>query len=59
MLRLSFGLSNEADALEEAVEWVLESGLRTSDLVRAGEKAVSTSEMGTEIVSRLLAQKAK
>jgi 3-isopropylmalate dehydrogenase len=59
MLRLSFGLSKEAESLEEAVEGVLESGLRTSDLVRAGEEAVSTSEMGAEIVRRLKARKAE
>lgn len=53
MLRYSFKLETEAAAIEKAVEAALADGLRTSDLVRNGEKFVTTHQMGQEIVSRL------
>lgn len=49
MLRYSFGLSEEAAAIEAAVEKALNDGYRTSDIAAPGEKALSTHEMG-EIV---------
>lgn len=52
MLRQSFGLEEEANAIEKAVDNVLNSGLRTADLTEAG-KAVSTKRIGEEIISAL------
>jgi len=53
MLRYSFGLNAEADAVERAVEAVLDAGHRTADIAMKGEKALSTSEMGTLICENL------
>ena len=53
MLRYSFGLSAEADAIERAVEDVLNEGHRTADIAAAGEKAISTSEMGARIRAKI------
>ena len=50
MLRHSFGLSAEADAVERAVADVLAAGLRTRDIAQGNNPAVvSTSEMGDAI----------
>ena len=40
MLRYSFGLMAEADAVENAVEAVLDAGHRTADIAAQGEKAL-------------------
>ena len=53
MLRYSFGLKDEADAIETAVENVLNAGHRTADIVAKGEKVLSTSEMGALIREQL------
>ncbi len=55
MLRYSFGLGDAADAIERAVEKVLEDGFRTGDIYqdKPGEKKVNTSEMGDAIVACL------
>ena len=53
MLRYSFNENEAAAAIEKAVEQTLESGVRTVDLARPGEKSVSTSEMGHAIAERL------
>ena len=53
MLRHSFELESEALAIEAAVEQALAGGLRTADLAAAGEKAVSTTEMGDAVRARL------
>ncbi|UPG64725.1 3-isopropylmalate dehydrogenase [Metabacillus endolithicus] len=52
LLRQSFGLEEEAKAIEKAVDNVLNSGTRTADLAN-GEKAVSTKQMGEEIKNAL------
>ncbi len=52
MLRHSFGLKAEADAIEQAVGKVLAKGIRTADIA-AGGAAVSTTEMGAAIVEAL------
>lgn len=52
MLRHSFGLKAEADAIEQAVGAVLAKGIRTVDIA-AGGVAVSTAEMGAAIVEAL------
>ena len=46
MLRYSFGLQDEADAIEAAVEKALNDGYRTADIASKGEKSLSTKEMG-------------
>ena len=52
-LRYSLDLDNEADALEKAVQDVLNDGLRTKDITSKGTKEVSTSKMGDAIISKL------
>lgn len=53
MLRYSFGLSAEADAIQAAVEKALNDGYRTADIAAPGQKALSTSEMGRIICDNL------
>ncbi|MGA2415114.1 MAG: 3-isopropylmalate dehydrogenase [Candidatus Sulfotelmatobacter sp.] len=57
MLRHSFQLEREAGGIESAVGAVLDRGARTADLARAGEKPVSTSEMGQRVVAELRSPK--
>jgi len=52
-LRYSLDLDKESDALEKAVQSVLDEGLRTKDILSKGMKLVSTSEMGDAIISKL------
>lgn len=49
MLRYSFDMQEEADAVENAVSKVLESGIRTGDIMSDGMTLVSCSEMGDKI----------
>ncbi len=53
MLRYSFDLDKEADAVEEAVRQVLKDGYRTIDIMAEGCKKVSCSEMGTLLADRI------
>lgn len=54
MLRYSFDLTAEADAIEKAVDAVLESGYRTADLVGDSDcKPLSTTEMTEKIIERI------
>lgn len=53
MLRYSFHLSDEAQAVEQAVDAVLAEGYRTADIAKAGEKAIGTLEMGRLICERI------
>lgn len=46
MLRYSFGLDTEAQAIENAVTEVLEKGYRTPDIMRDNMQRVGTKEMG-------------
>ena len=46
MLKYSFDMDAESQAIEESVKKVLESGYRTADLAENKEKAISCSEMG-------------
>jgi 3-isopropylmalate dehydrogenase len=50
LLRHSFQLETEAVCIENAVSLALNQGARTADLARAGQKAVSTSEMGSRVI---------
>lgn len=53
MLRYSFDLNKEADAIDQAVQKVLEEGYRTGDIYSDGLKKVSTCEMGDLISERV------
>ena len=53
MLRYSFDLAEEADAIENAVKKVLTDGIRTPDIWSEGCRKVGTVEMGAEIIKRL------
>ena len=53
MLRFSFDLDKEADAVEAAVESVLKEGYRTGDIMSDGCKKVNTDEMGDLIAARI------
>jgi 3-isopropylmalate dehydrogenase len=55
MLRYSFAMADAADAIDKAVEQVLNDGYRTGDIFQgtAGEKKVNTSEMGDAIIAAL------
>jgi len=52
-LRYSLDLDKEADNLDQAVQKVLDDGLRTKDIMSQGTKEVSTSKMGDAIISKL------
>jgi 3-isopropylmalate dehydrogenase len=53
MLRYSFGLSKEAQAIEAAVEEVLNEGYRTYDIMDEGKTEVGTREMGELIATKV------
>ncbi len=53
MLKYSFNLIDEANAIEEAVTKALDNGFRTGDIYVDGTKKVGTKEMGDVIVSYL------
>lgn len=53
MLRYSFDLDEEANAIEMAVQKVLEEGYRTSDIFSEGTVLVGTREMGDRILERI------
>ena len=51
MLKYSFNLQDEAHAIEEAVDKVLNAGYRTLDIARGKEKAIKTYEM-TDLIKK-------
>lgn len=53
MLRYSFDLDKEADAVEEAVRQVLKDGIRTVDIMSEGMTEVSCTGMGDAVCDRL------
>ncbi|RYG43693.1 3-isopropylmalate dehydrogenase [bacterium] len=53
MLRYSFDDERTAVRIEDAVEHVLEAGLRTADIFENGTRLVSTVEMGDAIAFKL------
>ena len=53
MFRYSFQLAAEADAIEQAVDAVLNEGWRTADIAGPGEPAIGTIQMGELIRSKL------
>ena len=53
MLRFSFDMDREADAIENAVKQVLKEGYRTGDIYSEGMKKVGCREMGSLIAQRI------
>jgi 3-isopropylmalate dehydrogenase len=53
MLRYSFDLDEEADAIEKAVQKVLTDGYRTADIMADGCKKVGTTEMGDLVAENI------
>ena len=53
MLRYSFDLQKEADAIENAVKQVLKDGYRTGDIFSEGMKKVGCIEMGDKICAEI------
>ena len=53
LLRYSLQLENEARAIEDAIDEVLASGLRTADITDAAGEFASTDEFAQAVISRL------
>ena len=53
MLRYTFDLDKEADAIENAVKKVLKEGYRTIDIAKEGEEQIGTAKMGSLIAERV------
>ena len=53
MLRFTFDLDKEADAIEAAVKQVLQEGYRTGDIMSEGCTKVGTVKMGDLIAERV------
>ncbi len=53
LLRHSCGLEEEAQAVEAAVQAVVEAGVRTADLAGEGEPTVDTTAMADAVLERL------
>ena len=53
MLRYTFGLGKEADAVENAVKAVLDQGYRTPDLFAGEGTLIGTAEMGRRIAEAI------
>jgi 3-isopropylmalate dehydrogenase len=52
-LRYSLNHADEAKLVERAVEHVLDSGLRTGDIMQPGKQRVGTREMGDAVIAAL------
>jgi 3-isopropylmalate dehydrogenase len=53
MLRYSLNQAAQADRIEQAVQKVLEQGLRTADIYEPGTTKVSTAQMGDAVLKAL------
>ncbi|MDE3011281.1 MAG: 3-isopropylmalate dehydrogenase [Pseudomonadota bacterium] len=53
LFRHSLDRSDLAERIETAVEATLEAGCRTADIAQAGEKVISTTQMGDAVASAL------
>ena len=53
MLKYSFDMSEDAVLIEQAVQNVLSKGLRTPDIKKDNQNAVTTKEMGKAVVEEL------
>jgi 3-isopropylmalate dehydrogenase len=54
LLRYGLGLNEAAEAVEHAIDAVLQAGARTPDLATAGERTLGTVEIGSEIARLVL-----
>ncbi|KTC86909.1 3-isopropylmalate dehydrogenase [Legionella brunensis] len=59
MFQYSFKLEKEAQMIQRAITEVLDSGLRTKDILTPGDILLSTTEMGNKIIEQLNKIKAK
>jgi 3-isopropylmalate dehydrogenase len=57
LLRYGLGLAEAADLVDQAVNGVLTSGVRTADLARPGEPVVGTREVGAAVTRLVLGGK--
>ena len=53
MLRYSFNMAQEADAIEAAVNKVIDDGYRTCDIMQENCQKVSCSKMGDMVAERI------
>jgi 3-isopropylmalate dehydrogenase len=53
MLKYSFDMNEDSALIEQAVQQVLSKGLRTEDIAKPGEAAISTQEMGQVVIDEL------
>ncbi len=53
LLRYSFQMKEEADAIEQAITEVLEAGYRTGDIAQEGEQILTTDEMTDKVIERI------
>jgi len=53
MLKYSFGLIDESNAIEYAVKKALKDGYRTADISKKGENTITTQEMGKIITGNI------
>ncbi len=54
MLRYSFDMPKEADAIESAVNKALDDGYRTGDIMQEGKTLVSCTEMGDIVANNII-----
>ncbi|KKW10594.1 MAG: 3-isopropylmalate dehydrogenase, partial [Parcubacteria group bacterium GW2011_GWA2_49_9] len=54
LLRHSFGLTKEAEAIEKAIVAVWAKGVRTKDLVPKEQSYASTSQFSAEVIKEIL-----
>ena len=57
MLRYSFDLDQEADAIEQAVQKVLEDGYRTIDIMPTEDKRATVTQVGTKEMGDLICER--
>jgi len=53
MLKYTFGLIDEGEAVETAVKKALKEGIRSGDIAKSGEKIYKTDEIGNEIAKNI------
>jgi 3-isopropylmalate dehydrogenase len=53
MLRFSFDMDKEADAIENAVKQTLKDGYRTGDIMSEGMTQVGCKKMGDLVAERI------
>lgn len=54
MLKYSFGMIEEADAIEKAIISVLDAGYRTGDIAKPGEQVLTTDEMTQKVIDAIV-----